>query len=388
MKVMRIVTVLCWIIVAAVLLGLAGWFLTGTLIGVRSDRFDVNWPLGSDSNFGAFESLSGPYEPDGVYTRGIEGINAIKIDWVAGSITVKPHDGDEILITEFAQRALGSEEKLQMSTSGGTLNIKYRERSASLRSISMPQKRLEVLVPRAFGESLAKLSVDTVSGNVYIGDVGPDIVKIDSTSGDITLTNISSLGLDSNSLSGSISLSNVTADAIGLESTSGSITVVTSNAGEIEIDSLSGGVRVSDSSASLFDAETTSGNLTVSGAFNSARLESLSGRISLDNSAESSVVDAETTSGNMDLSGSFSKVSVESLSGDISVNSRILPASLKSDMTSGNLTVAVPNESAVSVYHSSTSGKFSSDIPILIQGRGAQFEFSSLSGNVKIVARG
>jgi len=305
MKTMRIVTILCWVIVAVVLLGLAGWFLTGTIIGVSSDRFDRGWPFGSNMNIGGFESLSGPFSADGVYTSGTENINSLNIDWVAGSITIKPYDGDEIRITEFAQRTLSGDEKLHMSTSGGTLNIRYREQGTGLRSIRLPQKRLEVLVPRDFAENLTKLSVGTVSGHVSISDIGSGKVHVDSTSGDISLSNISARELDSNSLSGSISLSNIIADGIGLDSTSGTVTVQSSRAGILGLESLSGLIRVSDSSARSFRAETTSGNINVSGAFDSVNLESLSGRVSLENSFESSIAVVKSTSGAVDLSVSF-----------------------------------------------------------------------------------
>jgi len=348
MRAMRIVTIICWIIVAAVLVGLAGWFVTGTVIGVKSDRFANNRFFGSGINIGGLESLSGSFEVDGVYSSGVENLHSINIDWVAGLVTVKAHDGNDIQISEYAQRSLNDDEKLYMGASGGVLTIRYSDRSINLRSAIMPQKRLEVLIPRSMAGNLTKLSVDSVSGNVNIDEMSPGTLKVDTTSGDITLLNISSRELIIDSISGSISLSQITSDGIKMDTTSGSVTVNSARAGVIEMDSISGDFRVTDSSAGLIDADTTSGGLS--------------------------------------LSGAFDRIIADSLSGNISVVSTTVPSSLKADTTSGNTTVTVPDEGAVTVNYSSTSGRFSSEVPVILQGRGAQFEFSSLSGDIKIIA--
>jgi len=100
---MRTITIVCWIVAAMALAGLAIWFLTGTVFGLRSDRLNGSnwgsrWSFGL--NIGGIDALSGPFEEAGSYTAGTAGVKSINIDWVAGDITVNPYDGGNIKITE------------------------------------------------------------------------------------------------------------------------------------------------------------------------------------------------------------------------------------------------------------------------------------------------
>ena len=361
---MKVITILCWFVVAAILIGLAGWFLTGTMFGARSERWNKIMPL--SFNIGRMEVLTGPYEPVGTYDISTAGINSIRVDWIAGNIDIRTYDGDQVKVTEFAQRELRDDEKLSFAISNDTLAIRFRERNLG-NILNMPQKKLEVLIPRGLGESLDKLNVD-------------------STSSRVDVQGLSAAAIRAESISGSVNLSNIISGTLYASSTSGSITITDIRADDIEIDSLSGTVRVSGAFTQKLDCETTSGGINVSGEFGDARLASISGRISLDNSAEQSTLKTDTTSGSQELWGSFDIAKVESLSGSISIRSRSVPSSLKADSTSGSITVAIPNAGPITVYHDSTSGRFSSDVPVVLQGRGAQFELSTLSGRTRIIA--
>ena len=361
MKVMKIITVFCWLIVAAVLLGLAGWFLTGTVFGARSERWSI---MPFSFNIGGFEALAGPYEIAGSYTIDANGLDSINVDWIAGGITIKPHDGDNILITEYAQRELRDDEKLVTGSAGGTLTIMYRK-NTTVNIINMPTKKLDVLVPRGLSENMSRLAVESVSGSIDAEYFQAENIKL-------------------NTISGGITLSNSVANELKLDTTSGRVTVTYVQAEDIEVDSISGSIHVSDSSARAIDCDTTSGSVRVSGGFGKAKLNSISGRIELDNTEQRSTVDADSTSGSVELTGAFDIVAANTLSGSITVRSRSVPASLKADSASGSINIAIPNEGTVSVYHSSTSGRFSSEVPVVMQGRGAQFELTTLSGRAKI----
>ena len=363
---MRIVTILCWLVAAAALTGLALWFLTGSVFGVGAGRWGFSgwrngWSFGS--SISSWEALTGPYEPVGTYNVGLGTVDSISIDWTAGNVRIEPHDGPDIRFTEFAQRQLRDDEKLRFDINGSTLTIKFRERGIIG---SMPSKRLEVLVPRELSDKLKLLSAETASGDIYIDSFEATTLNAESLSGGVQISNITARSFDANSTSGSINITSVWADVIGIES-------------------LSGTVRVSETSAGILKGETTSGNINVSGAFVSATLKSLSGRVTLDNAAPGSRLTAETTSGTLDLTGSFESVDSSSLSGGITVRSSSVPSSLKASSTSGGVTVAIPDAGAINVYQSTTSGRFSSDIPVTLQSRsGAQFELSTLSGNIRI----
>ena len=378
---MKVVTVVCWLITASVLAGLVLWFLTGTVFGVKFANLGPDWSFGF--NIGNIEALTGPYKTAGTYEVSTEGINSLNIDWVAGNVTVRPYEGAEIKIIEYAQRDLSDNETLRYSTSGGKLTIRFRESGLTGK---MPQKKLEVFIPRALCEDLHDFTIDSASGGIDVESIVATAIKVDSTSGSISAVNITARTFSANSTSGSISLNNIQADNLKADCTSGSITVTSAKAVDMEIDSMSGRIRVSDSSAGKITVDTTSGSVNVSGAFDDAKLNSISGRIAIDNSAENSILDANTTSGSLDLTGAFDRVDADSISGSIEIRSSIIPSSVKVDSTSGSITIAVPNTGSISVHHSSTSGRFSSDIPVVMQGRGAQFDLSTISGSARIIA--
>jgi len=385
---MKIITSICWLIVAVSVLCVVVWFATGTLFGIGSNRTGFgrwrgNWSFGW--NISSWETLTGPYSAVGSYNVDISEVSSISIDWTAGNISIKPHDGVDIKITEYAQRELRDDEKLRLGTSGDTLTIRFRESGSA--SGQMPQKRLEVLVPGALSENLRALSVNSVSGSIGAESLHATELKLNSTSGEIYISDVTvTQTIDIDSLSGRITVTSTVAGEMELDSTSGNITVTSSQTNRLKLKSLSGSISVSESTALVVDFDTTSGSITASGAFDSGRVKSLSGRITVDNSAANAVLDANSTSGTLDLSGSYDSISAGSLSGSITIRSTVIPSELKADSTSGSITVTVPDEGPVSVFHSSTSGRFSSDIPVTLQGRGAQFELSTLSGTTRILA--
>ncbi|MCL2227128.1 MAG: DUF4097 domain-containing protein [Oscillospiraceae bacterium] len=382
MNAIRIVTIICWVVVGIVLLGLAGWFLTGTVLGARPAWLDRHTPF--RIGIGGFEALAGPFNVVGEHSADPSGINSISVDWVAGEITIMPHAGSEIQITELAQRELDDDERFSINISGGTLDIRFVANNVRGLMRQMPQKRLEVLVPRSLSENLDSLNVDSVSGGVNVDGMSIARLDVGTTSGAIELSNLTSQSLDANSTSGRIVATSVRAEDMSLSSTSGAVAVTSSQAGEMDIGTLSGAIRVSGASAGEIDLDSTSGAVSASGAFDRVSLNSLSGAISLDNSAVRTVVNAESTSGTLSLSGEFYSVAANTLSGGISVRSAIVPASLNLRSTSGSLRLTVPNEGPVTVSHSSTSGRFNSELPVIMHGADAQFVFSTLSGNTSI----
>lgn len=364
MRTMRIITIVCWVVTALVLAGLAAWFLTGTLFGIRINGRDSERRF-TGINIGRLENFTGPFELAGSYDVGTAGLDSINIEWAAGTITVKPHDGADVRVSEYAQRELRSDEKLTLDTSGSMLTIRYRERGVTG---SMPAKRLEVLIPRVLCGSLSSFSIDSASGGANISDMNADVFKINTMSGNIDVTNLTALTVD-------------------LESSSGTKTLSSVNAVNIVLHSLSGNLRVTDSYAETFSCEASSGTINISGGFERLTIKSMSGNVNVDNLAHGSILRVESTSGRQDLSGAFSEVEIKSMSGSVSIKSSIVPSSLTIESSSGGITIAVPDEGEVRVKHSATSGRLTSDIPIVIvQGGAAQFNITSMSGSTRIIA--
>ena len=317
---MKIVTIVCWCVAALAIAGLVIWFLTGTslLRNVGGRSFGLR-----------LENLTGPFEAVGNYSVPADNLDSIKIDWVAGNITVNPFDGSDIQITEYARRTLSDNEKLYCGVSGRTLNIDFHEKRFNI--INMPEKRLEVRIPRALCDNLESFTVDSTSGGVSVENMRSVTTKIETVSGAVNLSGIAARTLDIGSASGSITLKSVTAD-------------------EIKASSVSGAMHFSETVIPIINCHSTSGRL--------------------------------------ELSGSFENVTLETVSGSIDLTSSAVPESLRAETTSGSITVKVPDEGSVSVKHSSVSGRFTSDIPVTMQGNGARFNFHTISGSVKIEVLG
>ena len=356
----RIITAACWTITGLALIGLTLWFLTGSAFGLRGVGIFSGWSIGT-----GWETLTGPYEPVGVYNIDIGGIDSLNINWITGAVTVSPYDGLDIQITEFAQRALDDDESLQYDASGSTLTIRYKARTVTFGN--SPQKRLEVLVPRTLSAGLESLAIDSSSASIDIREINASGIKIDAVSGSITLSDIA-------------------AQTVDASTTSGSIIVSAADADELKLRSVSGSIRASESHSAILDCSTTAGSINASGSFEQTAVKSVSGAISLDNYASASTVRVSSTSGATDISGSYDSVDFSSVSGRVSVSSLIVPSSLRASTTSGKIIITVPDEGAISVNHSSVSGKISSEIPILTQSNDSQFRISTVSANVEIIA--
>jgi len=259
MNAMKIVTMICWIITAVVLTGIALWFFTGDIFG--------DWSF--------IENLTGPFETDGTYSVIADGIDSININWVSGEVTVIPHDGDDIKIIEYAQRKLSDNEKLRYTVSGSTLEIRFRDRGFSGR---MPRKRLEVFVPRELSENMTLLSVNSTSGSIRVED-------------------FETASLNLSSVSGAISISGIVSPRIDLGTTSGAVNAASVRAGRLDAGTVSGAIAITDSLISSVNLSTTSGSSSASGDFDKVDVSTVSGGTTIRSSTVPSRLGVSSVSG-------------------------------------------------------------------------------------------
>jgi len=317
----RMVTILCWVVSALVLTGLLIWLLTSVIFGGWGLLSDINiFGIGS----GRIESLSGSFDVRGVHTESTAGLHSINVKWVAGEVTLTPHDGNEVVVTEYAQRELRNNEQMSISTHNGTLRIEFRERGRV--RANMPRKHLEVLVPRELSQNLT---------NLYVN----------STSGSIDISNFETTTMEVNSVSGAIKLSDIVSGSVEAGTTSGRITGSVLRAGRFNANTISGAITVSEANVTELNLNTISGAMTVSGEFD--RIES------------------------------------STISGGVSISSSTVPGRINSSSISGGVSVYIPNTEEISVHHTAVSGRFASDVPVMMQ-HNAAYSFSSVSGNTNI----
>ncbi len=142
---------------------------------------------------------------------------------------------------------------------------------------------------------------------------------------------------------------------------------------ELDIDTVSAAVSVD-----LTDEDT----LTL----DELDVTSVSGAVSV-NAANAAGISLSTTSGAISGSVRTQELEADSVSGGVDLTLDVLPTELDIETSSGPVTLVIPSGTAVSslpVELRTTSGQFSSDIPVT-HTKDAPWEFQTVSGNVSII---
>lgn len=145
------------------------------------------------------------------------------------------------------------------------------------------------------------LTVETSSGNINVKDTTPEDIYIKTSSGTITVENVSVTAADMITQSGDISIKSSAAEKIRMETSSGNLT--TSELlvlGMLKVFSHSGEVELIDSDAESMYIRTTSGDVT--GSILSDKIfvcETESGYINVPASGDGGKCDVKTSSGDI-----------------------------------------------------------------------------------------
>ena len=248
------------LIVAAVLVGLGLCIaVVGVLMGGRISDLRNTYYDGKEWHHGA--------ALDGSYTGGeirvpAEDITALDIDWVAGDVKIMVTDGEEIVVTEHADRGIPAEYALLLEADN-TLRIRY---SNDVWGIDMPEKDLTVLLPRTVAENLTAVDLSGVSANFAVDKLTVrESFSFDTTSGKLKTEVLTATGAkaDVSSVSGDIELDGSFRE-VKAGSTSGEIDLMLRNApAAVEVSTVSGEVDVELPAGTGFtlDYSTVSGEL-------------------------------------------------------------------------------------------------------------------------------
>ena len=248
------------LIVAAVLVGLGLCIaVVGVLMGGRISDLRNTYYDGREWHHG--DALDGSYT-GGEIRVPAESITALSIDWVAGDVKIMVTDGEEIVVTEHADRGIPAEYALLLEADN-TLRIRY---SNDVWGIDMPEKDLTVLLPRTVAENLTAVDLSGVSADFAVGKLTVrDAFSFDTTSGKLKTEVLTATGAkaDVNSVSGDIELDGSFRE-VKAGSTSGEIDLMLRNApAAVEVSTVSGEVDVELPAGTGFtlDYSTVSGEL-------------------------------------------------------------------------------------------------------------------------------
>ena len=248
------------LIVAAVLVGLGLCIaVVGALMGGRISDLRNTYYDGREWHHG--DALDGSYT-GGEIRVPAEDITALSIDWVAGDVKIMVTDGEEIVVTEHADRGIPAEYALLLEADN-TLRIRY---SNDVWGIDMPEKDLTVLLPRTVAENLTAVDLSGVSADFAVDKLTVrESFSFDTTSGKLKTEVLTATGAkaDVNSVSGDIELDGSFRE-VKAGSTSGEIDLKLCNGpAVIEVSTVSGEVDVELPAGTGFtlDYSTVSGEL-------------------------------------------------------------------------------------------------------------------------------
>lgn len=214
-------------------------------LGVRADKNnEVNistWPV-----------------ENGAASVSVEKIN---INWISGNVKIIGADVSEVSFSESADGGINADDALQYRVENGELIIDYCKDGFYFGiGDYIPEKELVLTVPVQFGS----IAVDSVSSDIEISGVELSrSLKVNSTSGELTVQNVSTESLECDSISGKIYFEG-TCHGFEADTTSGNIEAVfTSLPKEFEADTVSGSVYLTMPAGASFELEfdTVSGRM-------------------------------------------------------------------------------------------------------------------------------
>ena len=182
------------------------------------------------------------WQADNRYLIPANAISGIEIDWMDGVITIEPWDEAEICLEETSSAPITEKNHLVYRIDDDTLEIDFwAERAGiSFGGPDLPAKNLKVLVPRQLADRLEEISLDVVSSDVTVKDLGAASVSVDSVSGSLIAENLEVREITLSTVSGNLKGS------------------FHSCPQELEMDSVSGGVEITLPEGSQFQVEMNS----------------------------------------------------------------------------------------------------------------------------------
>lgn len=122
-------------------------------------------------------------------------IDSISVDWASGSVDVGVHDGENILISEYANQGLSRAQQMHWDIKGDTLKIDY---GSAIGCSSFGGKRLEIKIPKKLAKEMGSFTITGASGEYVVEGLSCDEFRTDLASGSLQAKgmNVADLRLD------------------------------------------------------------------------------------------------------------------------------------------------------------------------------------------------
>lgn len=325
----------------------------------------------------------------------IDGIDSISVLYNMNSNDIFLYESDDNILTvkEYSCFELGEEEVSTVKVSGSRLEIKGQKRNYQIAFGINMENYVEVWLPSSY---CGKLKLQTISGDITSEPVLAltDDFEASSTSGDVSIPEISAKNAIISSISGYIRTDGINTNRngkngkISITTTSGDIqlgqlageTDICSISGDIQFGELAGKAGISTTSGCIkaeriegsVQLTTTSGDMDIQCIDGNVKASTTSGYVNIyDGSGDRTIstssgdIMLEKMNGSFDINATSGEVSmtvqkgeghVETSSGDIRLELSELTGKLKLNSTSGETMLKLSADSSFDFEANTTSG--------------------------------
>jgi len=181
---------------------------------------------------------------------------------------------------------------------------------------------------------------------------------------------------------------------LDIDATSAFCTVSGLSSDNIRIDTVSGDVIATDTAVGTARLNTVSGIVSYEGSADGVYGSTVSGSFTANISSGDAEIEVETDSGLVQIYGSVSSVELDSVSGNAEISCSSGLFEVDAETTSGDVTLIVPTDLGLSLEFESVSGDFESEASsskrgdeYSINGGGrAEYDVSTVSGDLHILS--
>lgn len=304
MKKRKITALVLLCILTAGLCGIFAYGMTG------HDIYRIGY--GSRLDHGGAASVYGSPQLVMEQEVSLDGIDKISVqyDMNSNDIMIYESEGDFLTVREYSELDLKEEDLSTVTVKGGELEVRGKPRNGrsfqiriGLFGVRSPYGYTEIGLPSSYK---GQLELATASGEIesQIDIALEKEFQASSSSGDVTIPNITAKTVSLHCTSGDIEAGAIHTD---VNDAAGTVTIATSS-GNIEVDQLTGGM----------DIESTSGEITVKQLTGETKIKSSSGNIESETITGDTRL--ETTSGDISVKHIDGTVTAESSSGRIEIH--------------------------------------------------------------------
>ncbi len=186
-------------------------------------------------------------------------LKSLDISWTAGSVTISPYDGAEILLN--ATDADEDEDRMRFRLKNGVLTVYFQ---ASGINFDPPKdKDLEILIPREQASAIQKLEIESSSAAILLNKLDIQTLNIQTASGDFTAEKCTFSSTRITSSDGNCTLSDCTVKTLNVKTASGDI-LIDSTIEELALSSADGDMTICNAiTPNRIKAQTSDGDIEV-----------------------------------------------------------------------------------------------------------------------------